>query len=138
MKKNTKPISVLKEDEKGMAIFFDIKPFDDIMKQLRDYVEYIEKKNDELKSEINRLKNVNRDEEIEKYKQMINSLEKNSVYILNEKQDEQMKNFRKAHYSRCKCSYYDIICSPTGLYTAVAIKCKSCGEELDLTDYSRI
>ena len=122
-------------DENGNRKFIKIKPLKDIMSDLENYNNYLEKTIDDLEKEVNRLANYNKDEEIEKYKKQIEELEEQSVYILDKSQKEKMEKFRHEHYKITGHSYHEIILKPNEIFTKVIIKCPKCGEELDLTIY---
>lgn len=122
-------------DENGNRKFIKIKPLKDIISDLENYNNYLEKTIDDLEKEVNRLANYNKDEEIEKYKKQIEELEEQSVYILDKSQKEKMEKFRHEHYKTTGHSYYEIILKPNEIFTKVIIKCLKCGEELDLTTY---
>lgn len=109
--------------------------FNNIIKDLTEYVDDLKQTIKNKDKEIDRLNNFNRDEEIEKYKKEIARLHKNSLYIFSDRQMQKIKEFREEHYKKCECSYYDIIVSPTEIEDSVKIECFECGEQLDLNEY---
>lgn len=127
-------IKVKKDKDEKMEFIF-LRPFETIMEELNDYVEHLQNQNTSLKEEIEKLNNFNKDEEIKKYEQMVNEISSHSLYVLTDEQKQQIRDFRKEHYEKCKCDYYDIILTPTEICTVIKIKCKKCNKELDLTLY---
>lgn len=89
----------------------------------------------DLRKEVKKLKNFNKDEEIEKLKKEIENLEEQSVYVLTKSQKEKMKKFRHEHYKMTGHSYYQVVLRPNEIFTKVVIQCDKCDEELDLTIY---
>ena len=81
---------------------------DDVLKQLKDYI-------DLLKKEIERLWN-------------------NSIYVCVGNEKEMYNEFKTKHYKSCGTSNTIIELTPTGIGTAIKVKCPICGEEVDITD----
>lgn len=59
---------ILHKDENGDWKSVKINPLKDIMSDLENYNNYLEKTIDNLQDKIERLRNYNKDEEVEKYK----------------------------------------------------------------------
>lgn len=110
-----------------------INPFKDILKDLVNYNNELEDTVIGLQNEVKKWKEYNKDEEINNLISKIDDLKKGSIYILSEEQRKQMNDFRHEHYKKHDTCRYSIICTPTGVYTNVTIKCNICGEELDIS-----
>lgn len=126
---------IVDRNENGDWKSIKINPLKDIMTDLENYNNYLEKTIDNLEKAVERLKNYNKDEEIEKYKKEIESLKERLIYVLTKSQKEKMEKFRHEHYKITGHSYYEIILKPNEIFTSVIIKCPECDEELDLTIY---
>lgn len=63
-----------------------------------------------------------------------------TIFKLNEKETEQYQKFLSKHKS-CRANIgaigggYTVMFSPTGLGSAVIVKCDICGAKQDITDY---
>ena len=68
------------------------------------------------------------------------------TFILNDAQQKQYNDFQKKHRDCYKDkrgkllrsligNTFSIIFTPTGIGNIIGVKCNSCGEEIDLTDY---
>lgn len=122
-------------DENGNFKLTTIKPLEDIFKDLENYNKYLEDVIVDLRKEVKKLKNFNKDEEIEKLKKEIEDLEEQSVYVLTKSQKEKMEKFRHEHYKMTGHNYYQVVLRPNEIFTKVVIQCDKCDEELDLTIY---
>lgn len=59
------------------------------------------------------------------------------VFKLNKKEKDKAEEFMKKHKScRCNGEYFSYIFTPTGIGYSIEIRCNSCNEVLDITDYS--
>lgn len=78
------------------------------------------------------LKNWNKDEEIQKYKDEISQLKKHALYIFNEKEYERFQEFTKFHRSHHRSVCVEL--QGTGFSTIVKLRCLGCGEVKDISD----
>lgn len=123
-------------DEKdGRPIIKKAIDLDSIFKELEEYIKDIETRNEELRDKLD---NYSKDEEIQKYKDELADIRRNSLYILDEEEKKLANDFRKEHYKKCgKSSYIKYILTPTEIGTGIGIQCSCCGEKKDITNYGR-
>ena len=106
--------------------------FEKAIEDIVDYVNDCEKQKEYFE---NKLKEYNKDEEIEKKNKTIENLYSHSLIQLSDKELLEVKEFRKIHYEKCKNGndfIYELI--GTGLGTCIKIKCPKCKKEKDITD----
>ena len=107
----------------------------DIDKELNNikrYVKNLENKNDELQNE---LREYNKDKEIQKMKEELDDISNNSVYILNEQEQQDYDRFRKEHWQKCN-GKTEFIISGNEIGNSITCRCGKCGIEEDITDVS--
>ena len=104
---------------------------DDMLKQLKDYIDLLKKDKEAYAKE---LREYNKDEEIVKLKKEIERLYDNSIHICVGNEKEMYNEFKTKHYKSCGTSNTIIELTPTGIGTAIKVKCPICGEEVDITD----
>ena len=71
---------------------------------------------------------------VERLNKELERYRKNSLEVLSDKEMLQFKEFKYSHYKSCGTSDVWVLLSPTGIGTAIKLKCPKCGEELDITD----
>ena len=109
----------------------------ELLEKIKDYIDIINKDKDSYINELRELRdNYDRDAEIKILKQQLDHMRDNSLIILTKEEKRKIEEFQNEHYKKCK-GYYKFILTPTGLGTAIEIKCEKCGETLDVTDYDR-
>lgn len=58
------------------------------------------------------------------------------AFTLSEVEHDAAKIFMRKHNCGVKTKYYEYIFGPTGIGTAVSIRCVHCKKEHDVTDYA--
>lgn len=121
-------------DEKdGKPVIKRAIDLDSIFQELKEYIKDMETRNEELRYKLD---NYSKDEEIQRYKDELMNIRRDSLYILNDKEKELVNEFRKEHYKKCgKSSRIEYILNPTEIGTGISIRCSRCGCEKDITDY---
>ena len=104
---------------------------DDMLKQLKDYIDLLK---EDKEAYAKKLREYNKDEEIVKLKKEIERLHDNSIYICIGNEKEMYNEFKTKHYKSCGTSNTIIELTPTGIGTAIKVKCPICGEAGDITD----
>lgn len=104
-------------------------------------LEYIQEEFDYVCEENERLAKSlmewNRDDEIQKLRNLAEWYRTHSLKILSDDELCVVNEFRKKHYHSCgNGSTYQYELTGTGVGTAVKIRCPKCGEEMDATDYT--
>lgn len=94
------------------------------------YIDNLLKSNQELREQLS---NYNKEDEIEKLKRQISEIQKYSVHIMSEKENDDAKVFRDEHYNSCK-SNITYTLEGTGIGTAISVKCKGCNTVKNITD----
>ena len=111
------------------------KKIEDTLVLLKKQIDLLQKdKEDYRKDYINAKQEVYKDEVIERLNKELERYRKNSLEVLSDKEMLQFKEFKHSHYKSCGTSDVWILLSPTGIGTAIKLKCPKCGEELDITD----
>lgn len=101
--------------------------------EIQRYIDWCEKSVVEAR---NRVREYNKDDEVQKLQAELDCVKKNSLKILSDVEIDSAKKFRHDHCEKCgnEGSYwYNLVA--TGIGTAIKIKCDKCGEELNITDY---
>lgn len=128
----------LSDDTKKLIRLMNIRGLniDQELDKIKEYINILEKDKQGYIDDLRKLREeYDRDEEVKQLKERIEFLESNSLYILSENQNKQIKEFGEKHYAKCHEVYKYITVTPTEIGIGVDIKCSKCGEELDLTNY---
>ena len=111
------------------------KKIEDTLVLLKKQIDLLKKdKEDYRKDYINAKQEVYKDEVVERLNEELERYRKNSLQVLSDKEMLQFKEFKHSHYKSCRTSDVWVLLSPTGIGTAIKLKCPKCGEELDITD----
>lgn len=109
---------------------------DQELDKIKEYIDILEKDKQSYIDDLRKLREeYDKDEEVKQLKERLKFLESNSLYVLSENQNKQIKEFGEKHYAKCNMRYKRIIVTPTEVGDAIAIECNKCGEKLDLTNY---
>ena len=109
------------------------KSHEKILEELEQYITDLVDSNEKLKEQLN---NYNKDEEIQRLKDEVLNLRRNSIHIMTEKEKMAAELFSTEHYYSCKSQLgVDYILTGTGIGTAIKIKCNKCKVEKDITDF---
>ena len=104
-------------------------------KKIEDTLDLLQKdKEDYRKDYINARDEVYKDEVVERLNKELERYRKNSLQVLSDKEISQFREFKYSHYKSCGTSDVWVLLSPTGIGTAIKLKCPKCGEEVDITD----
>ena len=102
---------------------------------LKKQIDLLKKdKEDYRKDYINAKQEVYKDKVVERLNKELERYRNNSLQVLSDKEMLQFKEFKHSHYKSCGTSDVWVLLSPTGIGTAIKLKCPKCGEELDITD----
>lgn len=104
-----------------------------------DLVEEVKQRYDEVSAESMRLRQQlhewDRDEEIQKVKQLAEEYRKHSLQQLTDVELQRIATFRDKHWQECRNpNKFRYKLTGTGIGTAVKIQCPVCGVEEDVTD----
>ena len=111
------------------------KKIEDTLVLLKKQIDLLKKdKEDYRKDYINAKQEVYKDEVVERLNKELERYRNNSLQVLSDKEMLQFKEFKHNHYKSCGTSDVWVLLSPTGIGTAIKLKCPKCGEELDITD----
>ena len=111
------------------------KKIEDTLVLLKKQIDLLQKdKEDYRKDYINAKQEIYKDEVVERLNKELERYRNNSLQVLSDKEMLQFKEFKHSHYKSCGTSDVWILLSPTGIGTAIKLKCPKCGEELDITD----
>ena len=111
------------------------KKIEDTLVLLKKQIDLLQKdKEDYRKDYINARQEVYKDEVVERLNKELERYRKNSLQVLSDKEMLQFKEFKHSHYKSCGTSDVWVLLSPTGIGTAITLKCPKCEEELDITD----
>ena len=111
------------------------KKIEDTLFLLKKQIDLLQKdKEDYKKDYINARDKVYKDEVIERLNKELERYRENSLQVLSDKEISQFKEFKHSHYKSCGSNDIWILLSPTGIGTAIKLKCPKCKEELDITD----
>ena len=116
-------------------IVSDSTSFDKLLRCMKDKYDNLNKECEELRET---LEVYDEEEEIRKRDEQIRWLETCALEILSEKEVEDIREFRKAHWASCKNSndfIYRIF--RTGLGNCITVTCPVCKECKDITDASK-
>ena len=111
------------------------KKIEDTLVLLKKQIDLLQKdKEDYRKDYINAKQEVYKDEVIERLNKELERYRENSLQVLSDKEMLQFKAFKHSHYKSCGTSDTWVLLSPTGIGTAIKLKCPKCLAELDITD----
>ena len=111
------------------------KKIEDTLVLLKKQIDLLKKdKEDYRKDYINAKQEVYKDEVVERLNKELERYRENSLQVLSDKEMLQFKEFKHSHYKSCGTSDVWVLLSPTGIGTAIKLKCPKCGEEVDITD----
>ena len=111
------------------------KKIEDTLDLLKKQIDLLQKDKEAYREDyINARQEVYKDEVVERLNKELERYRKNSLQVLSDKEMSQFKEFKHSHYKSCGTSDVWILLSPTGIGTAIKLKCPKCGEELDITD----
>ena len=111
------------------------KKIEDTLVLLKKQIDLLQKdKEDYRKDYINAKQEVYKDEVVERLNKELERYRENSLQVLSDKEMSQFREFKHSHYKTCGSSDVWVLLSPTGIGTAITLKCCKCGEEVDITD----
>ena len=111
------------------------KKIEDTLDLLKKQIDLLQKdKEDYRKDYINAKQEVYKDEVIERLNKELERYRNNSLQVLSDKEMSQFREFKYSHYKTCGTSDVWVLLSPTGVGTAIKLKCSKCGEAVDITD----
>ena len=111
------------------------KKIEDTLDLLKKQIDLLQKdKEDYRKDYINAKQEVYKDEVVERLNKELERYRNNSLQVLSDKEMSQFREFKYSHYKSCGTSDVWVLLSPTGIGTAIKLKCCECGEEVDITD----
>ena len=111
------------------------KKIEDTLDLLKKQIDLLQKDKESYRKDyINARQEVYKDEVVERLNKELERYRNNSLQVLSDKEMSQFKEFKYSHYKTCGTSDMWILLSPTGIGTAIKLKCPKCEEELDITD----
>ncbi|WP_061578106.1 hypothetical protein [Bacillus licheniformis] len=105
---------------------------DKLMSELNTFIDDLIDQKDHLSEQ---LKNFNAEEKVAKALKEIEEIKRASLYVMNDQEDKDAKEFIEKHWNSCKGNVQYIL-EGTGLGTVISIKCKECNEVKNITDDS--
>ena len=131
MDKNKKELIL----ERGEEMILRGKKIEDTLDLLKKQIDLLEKDKESYKKDyIDAKQEVYKDELAERLNKELERYRKNSLQVLSDKEMLEFKEFKHSHYESCGTSDTWVLLSPTGIGTAIKLKCPKCGEEVDITD----
>ena len=111
------------------------KKIEDTLDLLKKQIDLLQKDKEEYRKDyINARQEVYKDEVVKRLNKELEHYRKNSLQVLYDKEMLQFKEFKHTHYKSCGTSDVWVLLSPTGIGTAIKLKCPKCLVELDITD----
>ena len=111
------------------------KKIEDTLDLLKKQIDLLQKDKESYRKDyINARQEVYKDEVVERLNKELERYRNNSLQVLSDKEMSQFREFKYSHYKTCGTSDVWVLLSPTGIGTAIKLKCHKCGEELDITD----
>ena len=111
------------------------KKIEDTLDLLKKQIDLLQKDKESYRKDyINARQEVYKDEVVERLNKELERYRKNSLQVLSDKEILQFKEFKYSHYKSCGTSDVWVLLSPTGIGTAIKLKCPKCLAELDITD----
>lgn len=121
--------------KRGEDMILRGKKIEDTLVLLKKQIDLLQKDKESYRKDyINARQEVYKDEVVERLNKELERYRKNSLQVLSDKEMLEFKEFKHSHYKSCGTSNVWILLSPTGIGTAIKLKCPKCGEELDITD----
>ena len=121
--------------KRGEDMILRGKKIEDTLVLLKKQIDLLQKdKEDYRKDYINARDEVYKDEVVERLNKELERYRNNSLQVLSDKEMLQFKEFKHSHYKSCGTSDTWVLLSPTGIGTAIKLKCPKCLAELDITD----
>ncbi|WP_333980327.1 hypothetical protein [Bacillus pumilus] len=117
---------------KDVLAFAERNEEEQMFNNVKSYIDKIKRQRDNLRIE---LKKYQSNEKIAELENEIERLRESSVYILSEKERKEENKFKKEHREKCDSGIYHFF-EETELGIAVDVKCRACGLNKDITDYS--
>lgn len=103
-----------------------------LLNKLQSYIDNLIAQNNNLRDKLNQW---NRDDRIQELEEEISRMRQYSILILNEKEYDDLRQFRRDHYESCKGSTRETVYH-SGIGSGVVVKCSMCNKENDITDAS--
>ena len=111
------------------------KKIEDTLDLLRKQIDLLQKdKEDYRRDYLNARQEVYKDEVVERLNKELERYRTNSLQVLSDKEMSQFREFKYIHYKSCGTSDVWVLLSPTGIGTAIKLKCPKCEDELAITD----
>lgn len=134
-KMNTLHPEYTKYDDEGYLEVYDMQNlFNQVIRQYNDMKQQVEDARQQVRE-------FNKDEEIQKWKQIAEFNRSHALHLMNDKELEADRAFRNEHYTRhhpiptkAGGNSYLYRLSGTGIGTIIEITCPECGETKDITD----
>ena len=121
--------------KRGEEMVLRGKKIEDTLVLLKKQIDLLQKdKEDYKKDYINAKQEVYKDEVVERLNKELERYRNNSLQVLSDEEMSQFREFKHSHYKNCGTSDVWVLLSPTGIGTAITLKCPKCGEEVDITD----
>ena len=121
--------------KRGEEMILRGKKIEDTLDLLKKQIDLLQKDKESYRKDyIDARQEVYKDEVVERLNKELERYRKNSLQVLSDKEMSQFKEFKYSHYKSCGTSDVWVLLSPTGIGTAIKLKCPKCGEELDITD----
>ena len=121
--------------KRGEEMILRGKKIEDTLDLLKKQIDLLQKDKESYKKDyINARQEVYKDEVIERLNKELERYIENSLQVLSDKEMLQFKEFKHSHYKSCGTSDTWVLLSPTGIGTAIKLKCPKCLAELDITD----
>ena len=121
--------------KRGEEMILRGKKIEDTLDLLRKQIDLLQKDKEAYREDyINARQEVYKDEVVKRLNKELEYYRKNSLQALSDEEMSQFKEFKYTHYKSCRTSDVWVLLSPTGIGTAIRLKCPKCGEELDITD----
>ena len=121
--------------KRGEEMILRGKKIEDTLDLLKKQIDLLQKdKEDYRKDYINAKQEVYKDEVVERLNKELERYRNNSLQVLSDKEISQFREFKHSHYKSCKTNDIWVLLSPTGIGTAITLKCPKCEEKLDITD----
>ena len=121
--------------KRGEDMILRGKKIEDTLVLLKKQIDLLQKDKESYRKDyINAKQEVYKDEVVERLNKELERYRNNSLEVLSNKEMLQFKEFKHSHYKSCGTSDVWVLLSPTGIGTAIKLKCPKCGEEVDITD----
>ena len=121
--------------KRGEEMILRGKKIEDTLDLLKKQIDLLQKDKESYRKDyINARQEVYKDEVVERLNKELERYRKNSLQVLSDKEMLRFKEFKHSHYKSCETSDVLVLLSPTGIGTAIKLKCPKCLAELDITD----